>query len=108
MFHPRGGTVNLHLENVNFENYLLLKLCFLRTIGLRISELIGIRLEDVTAADAHYMVRVLGKGQKHRIVKVSGNLVERVRRIPLRHAADCTQSIFLQAETSEDSPKAQR
>ena len=52
---------------------------FLGTTGLRILELIGIRLEDMKEADGHCMVRVLGKGQKQRIVKVSRDLVERVR-----------------------------
>jgi integrase len=52
---------------------------FLATTGLRISELIGIRLEDVKKADGHFMVRVLGKGQKQRVVKVSPDLIDRVR-----------------------------
>jgi integrase len=53
---------------------------FLATTGLRIFELIGIRLEDVKATDSHYLVRVLGKGQKQRAVKVSQDLTERVRK----------------------------
>ena len=41
MFHPRGGTVNLHSENVNFLSLRLrLVVEFRGTTGLRMSELI--------------------------------------------------------------------
>ena len=45
--------------------------------GLRISEVIGLMLSDLHLEDGY--IHVLGKGNKHRKVKVGGRLVEKIR-----------------------------
>ncbi len=52
---------------------------FLAITGLRVSELCRIRTADVSTDHGVCMVRILGKGQKERQVKVRRELVERVR-----------------------------
>ncbi len=76
---PTKGEIKTLIKGIRGSK-LRLVVEFLATTGLRISELIGIRLEDVKAADSYYLVRVLGKGQKQRAVKVSQDLIERVRK----------------------------
>ncbi|MGA2977724.1 MAG: tyrosine-type recombinase/integrase [Spirochaetia bacterium] len=76
---PTKGEVKALIKGI-CGSKLRLVVEFLATTGLRISELIRIRLEDVKAADSHYLVRVLGKGQKQRAVKVCQDLIERVRK----------------------------
>jgi integrase len=76
---PTKGEVKALIKGIRGSKLSLI-VEFLATTGLRISELIGIHLEDVKAADSHYLVRVLGKGQKQRAVKVSQDLIERVRK----------------------------
>ena len=52
---------------------------FLFSTGLRVSELCGIKLTDLKERDHYHQVRVLGKGQKERKLKVDKRLVERAR-----------------------------
>ena len=57
---PTKGEVKTLIKGIRGSK-LRLVVEFLATTGLRISELIGIRLEDVKATDSHCMVRVLGR-----------------------------------------------
>ena len=52
---------------------------FLFSTGIRVSELCGIRGTDLKERDHYFQVRVLGKGEKERRLKVDKRLVERVR-----------------------------
>lgn len=52
---------------------------FLAVTGLRVSELCRIRIRDVTTDHGVCTVRILGKGQKERQIKVRRELVDRVR-----------------------------
>lgn len=49
----------------------------LGSAGLRIHEVVGLRLDDLHLADGY--IHILGKGQKHRKVRVGGKLVAVIR-----------------------------
>ena len=54
---------------------------FLYTTGTRINEALGIRPRDIIpTSNGHYAVRVLGKRSEHRDLKVSHDLLERIRK----------------------------
>lgn len=54
---------------------------FLYATGTRINEALGIRLQDVASTvNGHFQIRVLGKRSKYRDLKVSKDLVERMRK----------------------------
>lgn len=49
--------------------------------GLRVSELCGIRVTDVSWEAAHYAVRIRGKGSKERRIMLPAGLVGEIRRV---------------------------
>ena len=54
---------------------------FLACTGVRVSEMTGIRLADIRQEHGYQAVRIIGKGTKERILKVSGDLLQRVRKL---------------------------
>ena len=52
---------------------------FLYLTGLRISEMCSVKLADVRESDKYVSVRVIGKGQKERIIKVSRAVVDDIK-----------------------------
>ncbi len=73
---------------------------FLFSTGLRVSELCGIKLSDLKERDHYCQVRVLGKGQKERKLKVDKRLIERVREV-----FGCERYLF---ETKGGKPYSQQ
>jgi len=62
------------------DNTIKLMVMFLVGTGVRISEMLAIRLTDLRPADVNFVeVRVVGKGHKERIVHAKTSFVERVR-----------------------------
>ena len=56
-----------------------LVITFLAHTGVRISELIQIRLADIREEATHFQIRIIGKGDKERYVKVNKNLVNEIQ-----------------------------
>ncbi len=62
------------------DNTIRLMVMFLVGTGVRISEMLAIRLSDLRPADVDFVeVRVVGKGRKERIVHAKTSFVDRVR-----------------------------
>lgn len=53
---------------------------FLNHTGLRVSEAISIRNANVKELDSYFDIRILGKGQKERIIKVQKELIDEIRK----------------------------
>ncbi len=51
----------------------------LAATGCRISEGLGIRVSQIKPAGAHIGIKIVGKGQKERTLRVSSELVDRIR-----------------------------
>ena len=64
------------LEHAADRNGLVLE--FLWSTGCRISEVLGARLSDCKPENGHVNVRVLGKGQKERHVRIARELYDRI------------------------------
>ena len=63
------------------DNTIKLMVMFLVGTGVRISEMLAIRLSDLRPADVDFVeVRVVGKGRKERIVHAKTSFVDRVRK----------------------------
>ena len=52
---------------------------FLAATGCRISEALGIGLSQIKPVDAHVNIRIVGKGQKERTLRVDSELIDRIR-----------------------------
>ena len=62
------------------DNTIKLMVMFLVGTGVRVSEMLAIRLSDLRPADVDFVeVRVVGKGRKERIVHAKTSFVDRVR-----------------------------
>lgn len=52
---------------------------FLACTGCRVSEMIGIKLSDMSRVDTHYHITVIGKGLKERELRVAAGLINRMQ-----------------------------
>ncbi|MCI0746730.1 MAG: tyrosine recombinase XerC [Verrucomicrobia subdivision 3 bacterium] len=92
----RGGEVD--------ESPFLRDVAILETIyscGLRISELCGLRVEDLNASEQ--LVRVRGKGKKERLAPIGGKALEAIQRYwrSLPNAPAATSPVFLARSDGE-------
>lgn len=54
---------------------------FLVGTGVRVSEMLGIRLSDLRPSDEHYVeIRIVGKGHQERVVHAKNSFIDRVRK----------------------------
>jgi integrase/recombinase XerD len=67
----------------------------MNSAGLRISEVIGLRLSDLHLDEGY--IHVLGKGRKHRNVKVGGRLAEKLR-VWLERKPDSVEGTLITSE----------
>ena len=65
------------IENTSPRVGLMLEFLFLT--GARVSEMAGVRLEDLRLEDGFVAARIIGKGSKERVLKLPSELVDRCR-----------------------------
>ncbi len=58
---------------------------FMLNTGVRVSELVNIKVEDISVEEEGITVRILGKGDKERIVPISQKLYELLRKVVIRN-----------------------
>ncbi len=45
--------------------------------GIRVTEAININIKDITPQDNFYTIKIVGKGNKHRVVMIKSNIIEK-------------------------------
>ena len=69
----------------NLTHYAMIS--FMLNTGVRVSELINIKIEDISVEEEGVTVRILGKGDKERIVPISQKLYELLKKTVIRNRA---------------------
>jgi integrase/recombinase XerD len=63
----------------NVTEKLQLFICFLKDTGCRVSEMTGIKHTDIKNMNGYHEITITGKGKKIRKIKVSSELIERIK-----------------------------
>lgn len=61
-------------ENLTYRNRVILKIILYT--GIRVSEMLNLRLKDIYKEDDVYMLQIRGKGNKPRVVMIKCNIIE--------------------------------
>lgn len=75
-YNNRAITENEKNSYTSKRNYLLISLLYFH--GLRISEALNIKVEDITKYNNSYCINIIGKGNKPRKIKINNDLYEKI------------------------------
>lgn len=62
-------------DNTGFRNRLIIKIIIYT--GIRVSEILNLRIKDIFKEDNVYMLQIRGKGNKPRVVMIKGSIIEK-------------------------------
>ncbi|MDN5114886.1 tyrosine-type recombinase/integrase [Aliarcobacter butzleri] len=62
-------------DNTGFRNRLIIKIIIYT--GIRVSEILNLRIKDIFKEDSVYMLQIRGKGNKPRVVMIKSSIIEK-------------------------------